>query len=419
MWWNFLPLAISMRWIPALIVYLLIDIYAYQAFRTFSRKKWIAWVYFSFSFLVIAGMVYEMGTLGSSKVLRHPQMYMFGIFLTVTALKVVLVFFLFAEDIFRFFRGAVRKISGKRQKPFMGSRRKFVSTVALGVAAIPFASLIYGMVKGKYNFKVWKYVLEFDDLPEAFDGYTITQLSDIHSGSFDNREMVEYGVNLANEQKSDIIVFTGDLVNNVSDEMLRWKDLFSTLHAPDGVYSVMGNHDYGDYYRWDSEADKARNIQELQDIEREMGWDLLLNEHRFIEKEGQKIAIVGVENWGLHGFKKAGDIDKASEGLTSDDFKIVLSHDPSHWQAQLKEHPKNFQLTLSGHTHGMQFGVEIPGVVKWSPIQYQYKNWAGVYEEFGRLINVNRGFGFLGYPGRVGIWPEITVIKLKKKGDAV
>jgi len=222
-------------------------------------------------------------------------------------------------------------------------------------------------------------------------------------------------VNLANEQGSDIVVFTGDLVNNKADEMLAWKGLFSTLKAKDGVFSVLGNHDYGDYVAWGSNSEKAQNLQQLKDLQKEMGWNLLLNDNRVIERGGQRIAVLGVENWGLNGFKQVGDMDKAYQGISKDDFKIVLSHDPSHWQAEIKEDPRNFQLTLSGHTHGMQFGIEIPGIIKWSPIKYRYENWAGIYEEFGRYINVNRGFGFLGYPGRVGIWPEITVIKLKKK----
>src|SRR5690554_5405174 len=203
---------------------------------------------------------------------------------------------MFAEDIGRFFVGTYMKVAGSSETPFMASRRKFVSTLALGIAAIPFASLIYGMIQGKYNYKVLKYALEFDDLPEEFDGFTITQLSDIHCGSFDNREKVKYAVNLTNEQESDIIVFTGDLVNNIAKELDTWKDVFSTLSAPNGVYSILGNHDYGDYARWDSPEEKDKNLQEVKDIQKEMGWDLLLNENRFIERNGQKIALVGVEN---------------------------------------------------------------------------------------------------------------------------
>ncbi|HNQ26314.1 MAG TPA: metallophosphoesterase, partial [Aquaticitalea sp.] len=292
--------------------------------------------------------------------------------------------------------------------------RKFVSTVALGVAAVPFASLLYGMYQGKYNFRVLKHTLQFDDLPDAFDGYRITQISDIHSGSFDNYEKIAYGVNLINEQGSDAIMFTGDMVNNVASEMLPWKELFGQLRAKDGVFSVLGNHDYGDYIDWNCAAEKEQNLNDLKQIQKEMGYDLLLNESRFIEREGQRIALVGVENWGKGGFKKAGDLNMASKNVRPDDFKILMSHDPSHWDEVVLKDDNHYHLTLSGHTHGMQFGVEIPGWVKWSPIKWRYRHWAGVYKELGRYINVNRGFGYLGYPGRVGIWPEITVIELKK-----
>jgi predicted MPP superfamily phosphohydrolase len=376
-------------------------------------------LYVFISLAVLAGLIYELSFLGSAKMMQPPKMYFFGIFLAVFIPKLIIIIFMCGEDIARFFVGLFMKVAGSQETPFMGSRRKFVSTIALGIAAIPFASLIYGMIQGKYNYKVLKYALEFDDLPEEFDGFTLTQISDIHSGSFDNRNKVEYAVNLINEQQSDVILFTGDLVNNIAEEMDDWKQLFSSLKAPNGVFSILGNHDYGDYVKWDSAASQVENLRKLKNIQHEMGWDLLLNENRYIEKNGQKIAVVGVENWGLNGFKQAGDLGKASEGISNTDFKILLSHDPSHWQAQVKEDPRNFQLTLSGHTHGMQFGIEIPGIIKWSPIKYRYQNWAGIYEEFGRYINVNRGFGFLGYPGRVGIWPEITVIQLKKRQNTV
>lgn len=408
-----------MRWFLFFIIYILVDIYAFQAVRTVTKNPWLYGVYVFVSLAVLAGLVYELSFLGSGKMMRSPKMYFFGIFLAVFLPKLILVIFMFGEDIVRFFVGIFMKVAGSSDSGFMPSRRKFVSTLALGLAAIPFASLIYGMVKGKYNYRVLKYALEFDDLPEAFDGYTITQLSDIHSGSFDNQKKVEYAVNLANQQQSDIILFTGDLVNNVADEMEEWKALFSTLKAPDGVYSVLGNHDYGDYVRWENASEKVENLNKLKQIQKEMGWELLLNENRYIERNGQKIALVGVENWGENGFIKAGDLDRACEGIFDSDFKILMSHDPSHWQSKVKDDPRHFHLTLSGHTHGMQFGIEIPGIVKWSPVKYQYKYWAGVYEELGRYINVNRGFGFLGYPGRVGIWPEITVIQLKKKQLAV
>ena len=230
----------------------------------------------------------------------------------------------------------------------------------------------------------------------------------------DNREKLEYGVNLINQQAADTILFTGDMVNNKASEMIPWKDLFGSLRAKDGVYSVLGNHDYGDYVRWESKEVYAQNLEDLKKIQKDMGYDLLLNESRFIERDGQRIAIVGVENWGKGGFKKAGDLRKATENVEPDDFKILLSHDPSHWEECVVNDDYHYHLTLSGHTHGMQFGIEIPGWIKWSPVKWRYKHWAGVYEEFGQYLNVNRGFGYLAYPGRVGIWPEVTVITLKK-----
>jgi hypothetical protein len=296
---------------------------------------------------------------------------------------------------------------------YMPSRRVFVSKLALGIAAIPFVSFLYGMYKGLYNFKVLKYTLYFEDLPEAFDGYRITQISDLHIGSFDNKEKIEYAIDLINKQASDTILFTGDMVNNRAEEMLPWMDSFSKLYAKDGMFSILGNHDYGDYVSWDSDELKAKNLNDLEGIQKELGFDLLRNESRFIEKNGQRIAIVGVENWGK-GFKQKGDLKKASATVDANDFKILMSHDPSHWQYQVIDDDYHYHLTLSGHTHGMQFGIEIPGWIKWSPVKWRYKYWAGIYEEKNQLINVNRGFGVLAFPGRVGIWPEITVVELKK-----
>ncbi len=407
-----------LRWAIFIAIYVLVDIYAFQAFKSLTRSPWVYGIYILISLFVLGALIYELSFAGSPRMMEPPKMYVFGIFLAVFVPKLILIIFMFGEDIIRLFVGLFSKVAGGEQAFYIPSRRKFISTIAISLAAIPFASLIYGMIQGKYNYKVLKYSLEFEDLPEAFDGYTITQLSDIHSGSFDNHHKVEYAVNLANEQESDVILFTGDLVNNVADEMKDWQQLFSTLKAKDGVFSVLGNHDYGDYVTWESAQQKAENLQRLKNLQGEMGWKLLLNENRYLERNGQKIALIGVENWGA-GFKQVGDLDKASIGVAGSDFKILMSHDPSHWAEIVKHDKRNYHLTLSGHTHGMQFGIEIPGWFKWSPVKYRYENWAGIYKEFGRTINVNRGFGYLGYPGRVGIWPEITVIKLKKKQSTV
>ena len=404
-----------MRWVIFILIYLAVDLYAFQAVRTLTKNQWIYGAYAVMSVLVLVFFVYA---LNSGEARTNPRMmYVFGFFLAVFIPKLFLIIFMFGEDIVRLFVGLFAKIGGNEAGFYLPSRRKFVSTIALGIAAIPFSTLLFGMIKGKYNYKVLQYALEFDDLPESFDGFTITQISDVHSGSFDSEEKISYGIDLINKQQSDVILFTGDLVNNVATEMDRWKDLFGSLAAKDGVYSVLGNHDYGDYVTWPTAEEKVANLESLKNIQRDMGWNLLLNEHRTLERNGETIRLIGVENWGAGGFKKAGDLKKACEGIATSDFKILMSHDPSHWQEEVKQDDRNIHLTLSGHTHGMQFGIEIPGWFKWSPVKYRYENWAGIYEEFGRYINVNRGFGFLGYPGRVGIWPEVTVITLKKKRE--
>lgn len=401
-----------MRWIFFVVIYIILDIYAYQAFKTVTRHSWIYWIYLALSLGVLGYLLYQFNV-PDKQGLTGARSYAIGFFLAFFVPKLILFILLFGEDLVRVVVSGFQKIFNSNEAYALPSRRKFISQIALGIAAIPFASLLYGMYQGRYNYKVLKYVLHFDDLPETFDGYRITQISDVHSGSFDNPEKIKYGIDLINEQQSDAIMFTGDLVNNTASEMDTWKQFFGQLTAKDGVYSVLGNHDYGDYVNWDSAAAKKANLDALKEVHREMGWNLLLDEHRKISRGNDAISIVGVENWGA-GFKQVGDLDRASAGLSENEFKVLLSHDPSHWQEKVKKDNKKFHLTLSGHTHGMQFGIEIPGWFKWSPVQYRYEHWAGIYEEAGRFLNVNRGFGFLAYPGRVGIWPEVTVIELRK-----
>ena len=404
------------RWlIPVLIVLVLIvsvEIYTFQAFKTISKSKLIRFSYIAISVAVYAYFFITILTYDRSKG-QTPEFQMaMGILLSFSIPKLVIVFVLFGEDMYRWVLKLFSAISSSETQSLVG-RRKFVSQIALGLAAIPFASFIYGIIQGKYNYKVIKYQLSFDDLPAAFDGYTITQISDIHSGSFTNKEKIQYGVDLINEQKSDLMLFTGDIVNNKADEMDNWIDVFNQLEAKEGKFAILGNHDYGDYMDWNSPQDKIDNFQRVKEIHKKIGFDLLLDEHRYLEKDGQKIALVGVENWGK-GFNQAGDLQRASSKIKKEDFKILMSHDPSHWQEKVKMDDFNYHLTLSGHTHGLQMGIEIPGFLKWSPSQFVYKQWAGLYQEFGRYINVNRGFGYHAFPGRVGIWPEITVIELKK-----
>lgn len=395
------------------IVLLALDVYAFQAFRFLVKRRLGAILYFVITAFIIGGLFYQFST-GDRRSWSAATQFFIVAFVIMLVGKLVLIASMLVEDVFRLIEGLYYKLSGKTTSYNLPSRRKFISQLALGLAAIPFAGILYGVFKGRYNFKVLKYTLHFEDLPDAFDGYHITQISDIHSGSFDNKEKVEYAIDLINEQASDVILFTGDMVNNEASEMEPWKESFARLKATDGKFSVLGNHDYGDYVPWESDKAKAANLDRLKEIQADIKFDLILNDSRFIQRGRDRIAIVGVENWGAGGFKKAGDLNKAVAAVQTDDFKILLSHDPSHWEKEVISHKDHFHLTLSGHTHGMQFGIEIPGWFKWSPVKWRYKHWAGIYEEMGQYINVNRGFGYLAFPGRVGIWPEITVIELKK-----
>ena len=399
------------RWVLFFVIILFIDFYVYQSVKTVTKNKMVYVLYWFLSLAIFINFSYKIYTFNRSDGLSQSVMFAFGLLVLSISPKIISLLILFAEDIFRIVKLAINYFSDS--KVVLPSRRLFVSKIALGLAAIPFASVLYGMARGKYNYQVIKHTLFFEDLPAAFDGFKLTHISDIHCGSFDDEEKIKHGIDLINEQESDVILFTGDIVNNKAEEMNPWISHFKSLKANDGKFSVLGNHDYGEYVKFNSSEEKEQNFQAIQDIHPKIGFNLLLNDSIYLEKENKKIAIIGVENWGTR-FKKAGDLSIASSKIKKEDFKILLSHDPSHWESEVKNHENNYQLTLSGHTHGMQFGIEIPGF-KWSPIQYVYKQWAGVYKEFGRYINVNRGFGFLAFPGRVGIWPEITVIALKKK----
>lgn len=291
------------------------------------------------------------------------------------------------------------------------TRSQFLSSVGLLAGGGLFATLIYGF-SNKYNYKIKRINLSFPNLPSAFKGMKIVQLSDIHSGSFDTYEKVKRGVDMIKNEKPDVIFFTGDLVNNRSEEIKDYLELFGSLEAPMGVFAILGNHDYGDYVHWESKEAKSANLEQLKKFEAGMGWQMLNNANAILEKNNERIAVIGVENWSAKArFPKHGDLKKAHAGTENIPFKILLSHDPSHWDAQVLPGYQDIDLMLAGHTHGMQFGIEIPGI-KWSPVQYAYKEWAGLYKENNQYLYVNRGFGFLGYPGRVGILPEITVITL-------
>jgi predicted MPP superfamily phosphohydrolase len=404
-----------LRLLILFLILFVVEVYAYQALRTLVKAKSILVFYQILSVLFLVFIVYSFTQFDRSVGQTSQTMRTMGLLLLIYIPKIILTLVLFGEDIFRVGFGSVNHFAKFNDSvDFLASRRKFISQIGLGIAAVPFLSLIYGVTTGKYNYKVIKQRIFFPDLPDAFDGLTITHISDVHSGSFDNPDKINYAIDLINEQNSDLILFTGDIVNTDAKEMHPWIDTFKRIKEHKyGKFSVLGNHDYGEYVTWPSEAAKEKNFQDIKDLHRQIDFKLMLNEHAFIENGTDKIALVGVENWGVK-FKKVGDLQKASNGLSKDDFKIVMSHDPSHWDAEINNHERNFHLTLSGHTHGMQFGIEIPGIIKWSPIQYVYKQWAGLYENLGRYVYVNRGFGFHAYSGRVGIMPEITVIELKK-----
>ncbi len=403
------------RWVFLIVIISIIELYAFQAVKTYTKTRWVLWAYILVSASAILFIAYQASKFDRSIGQTHMTMLTMGALLLVLVPKMIITLVLMLEDVFRLVVATKNYFSYYNEDvAYFPERRKFISQIALGLAAIPFSSLIYGMTLGKYNYKVIKQTVFFPDLPDDFDGFTITQISDVHSGSFDDPEKIQYAIDLVNQQNSDMILFTGDIVNTHAKEMHPWIDTFKQIQThPFGKFSVLGNHDYGEYISWPSQAEKDENFKAIKNLYGDIDFNLLLNESVKIKKGAAEIALVGVENWG-HNFKKAGDINKATQDLAKEDFKIVMSHDPSHWEHELKNHPKHFHLTLSGHTHGMQFGIEIPGIIQWSPIQYIYKQWAGLYENNGRYVYVNRGFGFHAYPGRVGIMPEITVIELKK-----
>ncbi len=331
--------------------------------------------------------------------------------------KIFGVLTLLIDDIFH----GIQWLIGKFNKPETSkiplengmSRSEFISKTSLITMAVPMATMGFGIISGAHNYRIRRRTIHLPNLPAAFDGITIGQLSDIHSGSFFSRKGVKKGIDLLLSQKPDTIFFTGDLVNDEASEVAKYKDLFSKVKAPLGVYSTLGNHDYGDYKQWRSVEEKQKNLSDLIQTHKELGWDIMLNENRTLKVDGEEIAIIGVENWGAGRFSKYGDLELAHQGTQDKPVKLLLSHDPSHWDAQVRTQFSDIDVMFAGHTHGFQFGVEI-GNFRWSPSQYIYKQWADLYRNDNQYLYVNRGFGFLGYPGRIGIYPEITIIELKK-----
>lgn len=420
------------------VVFLLIDLYVFQAVKVLSvglsalPKKIIYTAYWLVTALVLSGyFLYNFSNPDNySRVFR---MFMLtAVFMNYFA-KLFAVVFLLIDDGIRLVRWIASKFS---EHPLQGtptssevalkgdnaesghniSRSSFLAKTALLAAGAPMAGMVYGIISGAYDYRLRRKTLYLPNLPASFDGIKIGQISDIHSGSFFNKTAVKGGVDMLLNEKPDVVFFTGDLVNNQADEVNNYLSIFGKVKAPLGVYSTLGNHDYGDYIKWSTEKAKEKNLRNLEKAHASLGWDLLNNEHRMLEQGGEKLAILGVENWGGRGFIKRGRLDLAHKNTDEASVKLLLSHDPSHWDAKVRPEYGDIDLMFAGHTHGFQCGVEI-GDFKWSPSEYIYKQWAGLYQEGSQYLYVNRGYGFLGFPGRVGMPPEITIIELKKSLD--
>jgi predicted MPP superfamily phosphohydrolase len=400
-------------------IMILLDIYVYQAVKVIApsspRMRLIVMSVYWFLSVASIAMIMVLPYSNSAAWPKWIRSYVFAIVIGLIMSKLLASLFIAVDDIRRAGSWVISRFSGNTAvaggEPGGITRSAFLSWLSLAVGGGLFGTLLYGF-NNKYRYQVNKLRLSFANLPAAFKGLKIVHISDIHSGSFTDRQAVEKGIEKIMEQKPDLILFTGDLVNDRATEMEEYKEVFNKLKAPLGVYSTLGNHDYGDYVHWDSQEVKAANLESLKSVHGDMGWRLLMNEHVVLEKDGQQIALLGIENWSARGnFPKYGKMHEAHPGTEQYPFKILMSHDPSHWEAEVLDKYKDVDLMLAGHTHGMQFGLEIPGF-KWSPVQYMYKQWAGLYEAEKQKLYVNRGFGFIGYPGRVGIMPEITVLEL-------
>lgn len=395
--------------VPIILLTLFIfsEIFCFRAARRLFSKldsSLVSWGYWIFVLLEIVFLIWVRSWD------NYPRNIAVNILMIIFIMKLFASFTILGSDIIRFIRFLfLPKVKVSEEKA--SSRREFLGKLALGMAGIPFLSMNYGIFKTAFSFKIHREYLKFKNFPAAFNGLKIVQISDIHTGSLVNNHQLNKAIDLILEEKPDLILFTGDLVNNRSDEAFPFLEDFKRLKAKMGVYSVLGNHDYGDYETWNSEEEKKQNFQEMLNIHKNIGWRLLMNESLKFEKDGQEIALMGVENWGsnLH-FPKYGILSKALEEAGDSPFKILLSHDPSHWDAEINNGKTDIDLMLAGHTHGFQFGVEIPGF-KWSPSQYAYKQWSGLYKNKNQLLYVNRGLGCIGYMGRIGIRPEITVLE--------
>lgn len=400
--------------------FLIVDIYLFQAVLAVSQdwsplwKKVVRYGFWIPTLLCITSLSWWMfaDPYRISSGMRN--WILTGLFATYFS-KTLGILFVFADDIQRgvrwvagLFGGSSESLPGKAIP-----RSEFLTKAALVATAIPFGTMAYGVISGAHDYRVRRVKVNLPNLPKSFDGIRIGHVSDIHAGSFYNKTAVKGGVEMLMKEKPDVIFFTGDLVNNKASEMRDYTEVFEKLQAPLGVFSVTGNHDYGDYHQWPSPEAKRENFRDLMNAHKQMGYRLLMNEHHIVHESGDQLAILGNENWGGRGFAKYGKLGQAFKGSEEAAVKLLLSHDPSHWDAQVRPEFRDIDIMFSGHTHGFQLGVEI-GDFKWSPSQYAYKQWSGLYKQGKQHLYVNRGFGYLGYPGRIGMPPELTIMELKR-----
>lgn len=411
-----------MRLLFLLLFLLAIDLYAYQAFRVIAQnwssmaKNILAIAYWSVPLFAVVLML-----IANYTNFPNENKGIFTVLRTLVfiayASKCLILPILLIDDLWRLGSFVADRWLNVNTT-FDGNRSRFLSTFGVLLGSLPFLTLTYGMIRNPYRYKLFRKKVKISDLPDALEGLRIVQISDIHSGSFTYKDPVRNAIEMINAANPDLVFFTGDLVNDRADEMDNFMDVFDKIRAKHGVFSVLGNHDYGDYAEWENQVAKQQNLEKLKGIHGQLGWNLLMNEHRKIAINGHEVAVIGVENYSTHPrFPKHGDLPKAHQGTENAQLKLLLSHDPSHWQDQVTTIFQDIAITFSGHTHGFQFGVEIPGFLKWSPVQYVYKQWAGLYQQEKQYLYVNRGLGFLGYPGRVGILAEVTLLELTKGGD--
>lgn len=403
-----------LKFIYVILLFIVLgEVYTCHLIYKFTKKRSVVFAYLLLLVTIIASLFLYFKGSDQSKGQTAESMHVMALLLLFLLPKILISIPLFVEDMFRFTRWTSNKFIYK--KIITNSRSSLLTRIVLIAAGLLTLSIIYGVFVGKYNFKVREETIVFKDLPEGFDGLKVLQISDLHVGSWDNKDAIEKGIEIINQQEYDILLFTGDFVNTLATEADPWIETLQKIKTPKyGKYAVLGNHDYGEYVKWDTEAAKEANFTAIKNNIEKSGFQLLLNENVVVKNNSDSIYLLGVENWGLN-FKKAGDLKKTSENVPANAFKIVMTHDPSHWDAEIVNHQQKYQLTLSGHTHGMQFGFDIPSVLEWSPAKYIYPEWGGLYNKGHQYIYVNRGFGFHAYSGRVGIWPEITVLELKKK----